>query len=451
MNLKTNIKKTFAAVLAFAVAACVSAQTVRITNELSTQPKITIDGKNANYWKFTKNFILRDEIIGEAITADKRAKVKVRLRFDLQTLNPGETSILSVKPRWSWNSSADASDGNRSAVAAIVKPFDWLEIGVGNLESTGYAFSAGPNVSRNMWTDKYKTSAVVVPGLAGKWQYIHMLASDGLQVCYTGIPNLKLGAALISPDDDRDTTIKKGLFRGVAAAAKYSAELFDVGAVWKGNFGAEKGYKAEDCDKAYQDHTLYAGFTFKGFANAKVGTKLNAALGYYTGKESKIAGTKNVQSFLVAVGADFDFRNGISDTLSVGVGYSKDGELQTKVLPFVIRNTFRYSISKEAGFAMELCYAQAGLKEKTSVAANKNVPNGNAITPTNYKNEYGWMVVLKPGFSFVMGANTFSLGLKALVLGDIEPHGKQGHEMSWTGLRGRQASIDFPFSWEYKF
>ena len=282
-------------------------------------------------------------------------------------------------------------------------------------------------------------------------EMLRLLASDGMQVCYTGIPNLKLGVALISPDDDRDTTIKKGLFRGIAAAAKYSAALFDVGAVWKGNFGAEKGYKAEDCDKAYQDHTLYAGFTFKGFANAKVGTKLNAAVGSYTGKESKIAGTKNVQSFLVAVGADFDFRNGISDTLSVGVGYSKDGELQTKVLPFVIRNTFRYSISKDAGFAMELCYAQAGLKEKTSVAANKNVPDGNAITPTNYKNEYGWMIVLKPGFSFVMGANTFSMGLKALVSGDIEPHGKQGHEMSWTGLRGRQASIDFPFSWEYKF
>ena len=451
MNLKMNIKKAFVAVLVFATPACVYAQTVRITNELSTQPKITIDDKTNNYWKFTKNYFLRDEIVGEAVTADKRARIKVRLRFDLQALDPAETSIVSLRPRWSWNTLEKASDGNLSAVAAAVKPFDSLEIAVGNLESTGYSFSAGPNVSRTMWTDKYKTSAVVVHGLAGKWQYIHMLAGDGLQVCYTGIPHLKLGAALISADDDADTMLKKGLFKGVAAAARYSSDLFDAGAVWKGNFGAEKGFKAADSDKAYQDHTLYAGFTYKGLSKAKIGTKLNAAFGYYTCKESKIAGTKDVQSFLIAFGADFDFRNRISDSVSFAVGYSKEGSLKTQVLPFVIRNTLKYSASKDSAFALELCYAQAGLKEKFAVAAAKNVPSGNAAVPTNNKSEYGWMVVIRPGFTFAMGANTFSMGLKAIVSGDIVPHAKQGHETSWTARRGKQAAIDFPLSWEYKF
>ena len=269
------------------------AQTVTITNEMLSQPQIAIND-NANYWKFSKSYFIRNEIYGEVITADKRAKVKARLRLDVQPLDSGETSILSAKPRWSWNTLANASDGNRSAVAALLKPVDSIEIGIGNLESVGYALSCGPNISRTMWTDKFITNVNVLPGVAGKSQYIHNMVDTGLQVCYTGIPNLKVGIGLVSPSVDKETTIKKGMFNGIAAGAKYSSKLFDLGANWRGNFGAENGYKAANTDRAYQDHNIYAGFTYKGLSEAKVGTKINATFGYYTSKKSAVANSKAI-------------------------------------------------------------------------------------------------------------------------------------------------------------
>ena len=397
-------KRFFAKMFAFAAAPVLFAQTVTITNEMLSQPQIAVNDK-ANYWKFSKSYFIRDEIYGEAVTADKRAKVKVRLRLDVQPLEPSETSILSAKPRWSWNSAANASDGNRSAVAALLKPVDSIEIGIGNLESVGYALSCGPNISRTMWTDKFITSVNVLPGVAGKSDYIHNMVDTGLQVCYTGIPNLKVGVGLVSPSADRETTVKKGLFNGIAAGAKYSSKLFDLGANWRSNFGAENGYKAGNTDKAYQDHTVYAGFTYKGLSEAKIGTKINAALGYYTSKASAVAKSKAINSFCIGVGS------------------------------------------------------HSSLKEKTTVAAQKNITgslltapvNKAAYTPTLYSNECGWLVVIKPTFTFSMGSHVFSMGVKAIALGDIVPHAKQGTEWSWTGLRGRQASIGFPLSWGYKF
>ena len=437
----------------------VSAQTVLITNELQSQPKIIIDAKSPSYWKFNKDFIFRDEFIGEAITADKRTRLKVRLRFDVQTLDPEQNLIFSFKPRWSWNSMVKATDGNRSAVAALLKPVDSIEIGIGNLESVGYALSCGPNISRTMWTDKFITSANVLPGIAGKSQYIHNMVDTGLHVCYTGIPKLKVGLGLVSPSADRETTIKKGLFNGIAAGAKYSSKLFDLGANWRGNFGAENGYKANNTDKAYQDHTFYAGFTYKGFSEAKVGTKINAALGYYTSKKSAVAKSKAIKSFCIGVGADFNFRNGITDSVSITVGYTNEDGLKSKVLPFVIRNSFKYALSKDADFNFELCYSQSSLKEKTTAAAKKNIAGSAltaavknaAYTPTLYSSEYGWLVVIKPTFTFSMGSHVFSMGVKAVAQGDIVSHAKQVAENSWTGLRGKKATIDFPLSWEYKF
>ncbi len=451
-------KRFFAKMFAFAAAPVLFAQTVTITNEMLSQPQIAVNDK-ANYWKFSKSYFIRDEIYGEAVTADKRAKVKVRLRLDVQPLEPGETSILSAKPRWSWNSAANASDGNRSAVAALLKPVDSIEIGIGNLESVGYALSCGPNISRTMWTDKFITSVNVLPGVAGKSDYIHNMVDTGLQVCYTGIPNLKVGVGLVSPSADRETTVKKGLFNGIAAGAKYSSKLFDLGANWRSNFGAENGYKAGNTDKAYQDHTVYAGFTYKGLSEAKIGTKINAALGYYTSKASAVAKSKAINSFCIGVGADFNFRNGISDSVNIAVGYTKEDGLKSQVLPFVIRNSLKYTVSKDAAFTLELCYSHSSLKEKTTVAAQKNITgslltapvNKAAYTPTLYSNECGWLVVIKPTFTFSMGSHVFSMGVKAIALGDIVPHAKQGTEWSWTGLRGRQASIGFPLSWGYKF
>ena len=452
-----NSKKLLAKMFALAATSVLFAQTVTITNEMLSQPQIAISDK-ANYWKFSKSYFIRDEIYGEAVTADKRAKVKVRLRLDVQPLDPAETSILSAKPRWSWNTAANASDGNRSAVAALLKPVDSIEIGIGNLESVGYALSCGPNISRTMWTDKFITNVNVLPGVAGKSQYIHNMVDSGLQVCYTGISNLKVGAGLVSPSSDRETTIKKGLFNGIAAGAKYSSKLFELGANWRGNFGAENGYKANNTDKSYQDHTIYAGFTYKGLSEAKVGTKINAALGYYTSKASAVAKSKDIKSFCIGVGADFNFRNGISDSVNIAVGYTKEGGLKSQVLPFVIRNSFKYTVSKDAAFNLELCYSQSSLKEKTTVSAKKNInakvnagADKTANVPLVHTSEYGWLVVLKPNFSISIGSSTFNMGVKAIALGDIVPYAKQRHESSFVVLRGKKATIDFPLSWEYKF
>lgn len=449
------MKRIIAILACLAVVFAAFSQTVSVTNTVSTEPVITIDGET-HYWGFTDDYFLREEVVGEGITADGRAKVKGKIRFDLQTLDPAESSILSFKPRWSWNSAANANDGNRSRVAALLKPVDWLEVGVGNLAGVGYAFKLGPNFSGDGWTDDYNEGWNTIKGIVGNFENIHMLIKDGFQVSYIGVPGLKIGFALQSAKADRETMIKKGMFNGAALGAKYSADLFEVGAKWAGNFGAETGYLADQNDKAYQDHTIYTGFTFKGLQEAKIGTTLYAGVGFYTAKASKVKNTKATTAFLFDVGAGFDFRNGISDDVNIAIGYNKIDGKTSKVLPFCVRNTLSYEVSSDATFTFELCYAQAGLKEKKQVAGAANTnsgtlgPAGATATPT-VDDGCGWLVAAVPTFEFSMGAHTFSMGVKSVVLGDIVPHAKSGHEWSWTGLRGQEANISFPLSWSYEF
>lgn len=452
-----NIKRICTAIFVLAITSAINAQTVKISNEISTQPRITIDN-NSNYWNFNKGYFLRNEIIGEAISEDKRVKIKGRIRFDLQSLNPEENSIVSIKPRWSWNSAANATDGNRSSVAVLIKPVESLEVGIGNIEAAGYAFLCGPNLSRTMWNDKYKKGVNYIPDIVGKWQYIHELIKDGLQISYNGIPDLKIGIAFSSADKDRNTMLKKNMLNGLAAGFRYSNEKIEVGSNWKGNFGFEKGYSADDFDKSYQDHTIYLGFTYKGLSKAKIGTKINAALGYYTSKESKIAATNNVNSFVIGAGINLDFRNGIKDYISFAIGYTKDGSLKSQVLPFVIQNNFKYEISKDAEFGIDSCLARTSLKEKKAAISRKNIQNNTSYDlsrainiPTLYSADYGWFVAVKPGFSLNVASHSFSLGVKTMILGEIVPIEKQGHESSWTAFSAKQATIEFPLSWKYTF
>lgn len=449
------MKKIIAILLALAVVSMAFAQTVSISNTLSTDPEIMING-GQSYWGFGNGNILRDEVNGEAVTADGRAKVKGRIRFDVQTLTPAESSILSVKPRWSWNSSANAADGNRSCVAAVLKPVDWLEIGIGNLDEVGYARGAGPNFDWSEWSTWYKWGFNFIPGLVGRWQRASDLVYDGIHVVYTGVDHLWVGAGLESARSERNehqqatdfqTMLKKGMFNGIAIGAGYDADLFSVGATYKGNFGYENGTTAETNDKAYQDHTIYASFTFKGLQEAKIGTNLYAAVGFYTEKASAVKNASTAYtSFLFDVGANLNFRNGISDDVAVAVGYSKIGSTTSKVLPFCVRNTIKYSVSSDANFSLALGYSQSGLKEKTSVAATANSGltgvAGTAVPTTN--GDQAWLVFAYPSFSFNMGANSFGLGVRSYATGDIVPHAKQGHEWGWTGLRGQEAHIDFP-------
>ena len=459
------MKKIIAILLALAVVSMAFAQTVSVSNKLETKPTVTIDG-GVHYWGFANNYFLRDEVVGEAVTADGRAKVKGRIRFDLQTLSPDEKSILSFKPRWSWNSNANAADGNRSSVAALLKPWDFLEIGIGNLDDVGYQFQTNwQNFSWEGWTEKYKYGYNTIPGIVGTWQNINGLIKDGIQVCYVGVPGLTVGFGLKSADADLATMIKKSVFDGAALGARYSTDLFTVGAKWAGNFGyvadntgKGNGTTANDTDKAYQDHTIYACFGFNGLNEAKVGTSLHAGVGFYTEKASAIKNANTqTTAFLFDIGAGFNFRNGITDDLNVAVGYVKQGSETAKVLPFAVRNKIAYSASSDATFAFEFAYAQSSLKEKKSVAgtANSNAQQyalaaGTTATPT-VNGGFGWLIAACPSFSWKMGAHSFSIGVDAVTLGDIVPHAKTGWEWAWTGLRGKEANITFPLSWTYTF
>ena len=469
------MKKIIAILLALAVVSMAFAQTVSISNELMTSPEITVDGSGA-YWGFANKYFLRDEVNGEAVTADGRAKVKGRIRFDLQTMTPDENTLLNLKPRWSWNSNANAADGNRSSVGAVLKPFDSIEIGIGNLDEVGYGFSCVPqSISWKLYSDDWKYGFNTIIGLAGMWQNVHQLINDGIQVVYTGVPGLKIGAGLSSARPtggdrnkpgatDMDTMIKKGVFNGLALGANYGTDLFSVGARWAGNFGWEKAGAstgvAAETDKSYQDHTITAGITFNGLNEAKIGTTLHAAVGYYTEKASQLRNEgKTISSWIIGVGADFNFRNGISDSVAFDVGYNKVGGVSTKVLPFCIRNTINYSVSSDAKFSFAMCYSQAGLDEKTSVkgsaATNLGQINGVATPSTDVTGWANggrtWLIGAKPSFSFSMGAHTFSFAVKTVVLGDIIPHAKTGHEWGWTGLKGYKAIVDIPLSWKYTF
>ncbi len=473
------MKKIIAILLALAVVSMAFAQTVSISNELSTDPYITING-GATYWGFDSAF-LTDKVTGEAVTADGRAKVKGVVKFQLETLTPDQSSsILSFKPRWSWNSNANDHNGNRRAgAAAILKPIDSLEIGIGNLGFVGYDKGAGPNLDWSEWSTWYAWGFGNIPGVVGQWQRLSSLVYDGVHVVWTGVPNLWVGAGLSSAYNGYDNGLgdnaqqannrvvmaKKGLFHGISFGAGYGNDLFGVGAIYKGNFGAQvqRAFtEASQLDKSYMDHTIYADFTFKGLQEAKIGTTLYANVGFYTAKASQVkkadGGTGDaITSFLFNVGTNLNFRNGISNDISVAVGYSKVGGTKSQVLPFHVRNTIKYSVSSDANFSFVLGYCQAGLsdKKKTVAAANFGAGNLNGVTghiaatPTN--GPYGWLVYAYPSFSFNMGASSFNMGVKSIVWGDVVPHAKSGWEWSWTGLRGQEAKIIFPISWTYNF
>ena len=464
------MKKIIAILLALAVVSMAFAQSVSIKNTLSTQPEITIDGGN-QYWGFANGNFLREQVEGSATTADGRATVKARIRFDLQTLTPSEKSILSVKPRWSWDNVTDANDGNRSSVAAILKPFDFLEIGVGNLDEVGAAWGITPNLSWRKGSENFSYNFNTFNNLSGMWQNVHQLVNNGIQVKYVGVPGLAVGAGLRAAGEYgsqgtngklSNTMVKKGMFNGIAIGATYGLDLFDIGAKYAGNFGAENGVDAVNSDKAYSDHTIVAGLTFKGLREAKIGTSIDAVVGYYTAKGSIIKNNNVPQmAWIFGVGADFNFRNGITDYVAVEVGYNKYGSTTSKVLPFNVFNHLGYSVSSDAAFSLDAMYSQRGLtaNNKSNAAQNGVTGDFGGKTATALAYNWGpwgetdeaWLIGLKPSFGFSMGAHHFDFGVQTVVTGLIEPHAKTGWEWGWTGLKGKKAVVDFPISWSYQF
>ena len=427
------MKKLFSILLIALIAmAMVAAQTVTISNELLTEPMITVDSNsNGTWWGYKNGTTLRDEVVGEGITADGRARVKGRVRFDVNFTDPTiNSSLLTAKPRLSWGSSADALDGNRSAVAAILKPTNYLEIGLGNLHDVGYAFSVGSNPSACAWTDPITTRWNVIPGLVGQWQNANELVSDGIYVAFTGVDNLKIGVGLRSADANFATMIKKSVFKGPAAAVTYTHEKFDVGAKVAADFGGINA--TNETDKAYREYQAYAAFAYKGLQEAKVGTTLHAGAGVYTNNASTILGKAKTTTFLLDLGSDFNFRNGISDSLNVSVGYGKIDGVNRKTLPFAIKNTLAYTV-QDAKFAVETVYAQTSFDKRIKDIKTNESPNG-LVGGANIN--YDNLIAVNPSFQLTQGAHTFKVGVNTAVYNDLVAHEKIASEWRWTGIKG---------------
>ena len=450
------MKKLFSTLLIALIAmAMVTTQTVTISNELLTEPMISVGGDsyaNGKWWGYKNGTSLRDEVVGEGITADGRARVKGRIRFDVNFTDPTiNASLLTPKPRISWGSAADALDGNRSAVAAILKPTNYLEIGLGNLHDVGYAFSVGSNPSACAWTDPITTRWNVIPGLAGQWQNANELVSDGIYVAFTGVDNLKIGVGLRSADTNFGTMVKKSVFKGPAAAVTYTHEKFDVGAKVAADFGGINA--ANETDKAYREYQAYAAFAYKGLQEAKVGTTLHAGAGVYTNNASTLLGKPKTTTFLLDLGSDFNFRNGISDSLNVSVGYGKIDGVDRKTLPFAVKNILAYTV-QDAKFAVETVYAQTSFNKRTKDLKTNESFNGIIGAPLQdggINVNYDSLIAVNPSFQLTQGAHTFKVGVNTAIYNDLIAHEKTASEWRWTGVKGVRADVSFPISWKYNF
>ena len=446
------MKKIIAILTALAVVSMAFAQTVSIKNELETCPKVTIDGAS-NQWGFDNDdCILRDSVVAVAETADGRARFEGRVRFYVRTRDTEMNSILNVSPRWTFTTGAVGS--------ALLKPIDGLEfriIGDGDFCGKGF----GPNLS---WSNlpQYNAAGINFPGITGKWQNIHTLAKGGY-VAFTGIDGLWVGAGLSWGVNDAAggatefnwnnltaSLIKKGAFGPITVGATYDADLFGVGAKYVGEFGGYNGVKgvngvADNNTGKFNHHNIYAGFTFKGLQDAKVGTTIGAAVDFDTYSNSSVMNTKAHTGFAVSANAGMDFRNGITDKVTVTVGYDTYDGKKSKVLPFYIGNDLGYKVSDDASFALHTSYLQAGLnnakKTYTTETTAADVMNATAAS----------CITLKPEFTFNMGAHSFNFGVETQIANQMKYNQKTSSEWAFTSLYGKKAVVKFPVKWTYQF
>ncbi len=449
------MKKIIAILTALAVVSMAFAQTVSIKNELETQPVVTIDGAN-NQWGFDNDeTILRDSVVAHAEVLDGRAVFEGRVRFYVRTRDTAMASILNVSPRWTFNTAAVGS--------ALLKPIDGLEFRIiGDADFCEKGF--GPNLS---WSNlpQYNAAGINFPGITGKWQNIHKLAKGGY-VAFTGIDGLWVGAGLSFGVNDaaggteanpelnwnnlNASLIKKGAFGPITVGATYDTDLFGVGAKYVGEFGGYNGVKGENgvADSntgKFNHHNIYAGFTFKGLQDAKVGTTIGAAVDFDTYSASSVMNTKAYTGFAVSANADMNFRNGITDKVTVTVGYgSYDGQ-KSKVLQFYVGNDWGYKVSDDASFSLHTSYLQGGLanakKTYTNVTEDKDIMNGTAAS----------VITLKPAFTFSMGAHSFDFGVETQVANQMKYNQKTSSEWAFTSLYGKKAVVKFPVKWTYNF
>ena len=443
------MKKIIAILAALAVVSMAFAQTVSISNTLSTNPQVVIDGASQQ-WGFADDNFVREEIAGTGVTADGRASVWGRARLDVETRSTDNKSILNVTPRWHFTSEISA--------AALIKPFDGLEIKVGSKDGFNKWF--GPSIE---WKNNNCGGAngIHIADVTGRWNSINGFR-DGIYVGFTGIEGLWVGAGIatdsIAWNDGNDLAgkvwnpaglIKKGAFGPFEFGVTYDAAVFSVGAKYVGQFGGYNGTAgvngvADANTGKYNHHNIYAGFSFRGLQDAKVGTSIGVAADFDTHTASTTMGTTAYTAFAVSANAGFDFRNGIKDTVAVTVGYQSVDGKKAKVLPFYVGNTLSYSMDS-ATFSLAASYTQGGLLASTKTYINETA-DADVLTGS-----YASVIDLNPSFSFSMGAHSFSFGVDTQVANQLRHYNKTSSEWAFNALYGKKAQVNFPVSWTYNF
>ncbi|MCQ2596134.1 MAG: hypothetical protein MJ196_12810 [Treponemataceae bacterium] len=445
------MKKIIAILTALAVVSMAFAQTVSITNTLSTSPEVVIDGAQQQ-WGFSDDNFLREEVVGTGTTADGRATVWGRARLDLETRDTENKSILNVKPHWLFT--------NELTAAALIKPLNGLEIKVGSHDGLNKYFGPGIEWENNNVGD------IQIADVTGKWNGINGFR-DGIYAGFTGIDGLWVGGGFVADSRawndgvgldgqvwNQSGLIKKGAFGPIQLGATYDADLFGVGAKYVGQFGGYNDVAAKDVAKngvdnsftgKYNHHNIYAGFTFKGLQDAKVGTTIGAAVDFDTHSAAAAVGTKAYTAFAVSANAGMNFRNGITDTVAVTVAYQTIDGKKAKVLPFYIGNDLGYKVSDDASFSLHTSYLQGALinATKTYVAetTKDDVLSG----------DFASLITLKPAFNFSMGAHTFGFAVETQVANQIKYNQKTSADWAFTSMYGKKAKVKFPVSWSYNF
>lgn len=445
------MKKIIAILTAGALFSAAFAQTVEISSTLSTSPEIYVDGES-NQWGFSDENFFREEIEGTGETADGRAAVWGRVRLDAKTKDTAQESILNIKPQWHFS--------NEFAAAALIKPFDGLEIKVGSHEGLNKDF--GSDIA---WEDE-NAGDIIIADITGKENKINAFRS-GIYAGFTGIEGLWIGGGVVADtikESDgagldgkvwnQNGLIKKGSYGPFQFGASYDTDLFGAGVKYVGEFGGlnqpedetgENGVANNFTDAKYGHHNIYAGFSFNGLQDAKVGTTIGFSVDFDTHKNSSVMGTKAYTAFAASANAGFDFRNGITDTVAVTVAYQSIDGKKSKVLPFYIGNDLGYQVSDDASFSLHTSYLQGGLlnaaKTYTDETTSDDVLSGN----------YASLVTLSPSFSFSMGAHTFGFGVETQVANHIKYNQKTSSEWAFTSMYGKSARVKFPVSWTYTF
>ena len=433
------MKKIIAILVALAVVSMAFAQTVNMSNTVEMRPVITVNGGRAA-WSWAPmdrkdGAIFADELEASGETGDGRGKFLGRVRTDLLTVEPNGTGLLNIMPRIGLKvRGADflgtynaldflafgfgtymepyAAGGYLSAAYEMVRPNDGNENGSwwaegGNNGQTWGAFNSATN-----WNGAFVT-----------------FLGDGV-----GVDGFKASFILNNDWFNKNTA-------SFAIQLGYSADLFGVTALYDGAFGTQSAdgtgalpAGAYDSKSDYS-HGIRLGVAFHGLKDLAVGIELGAAFD----AEFRKTGGNTSSLFGVGVGSTFDFRNNITDKVSVRVGFGNVNNEAVKVIPFGVGNELTYVIGGEydAKFSFETWYMQNSLNQKLK---------DSKATPALSNDIYVY-----PRFQFSMGKSTFVFGVKNDVTGHMEYVDKTDNDWAYTKLFGDQVRVEIPISWKYTF